>query len=1090
MAADLSRVRHHPLLDYAGVELKQGAVLLDADANELVAILDRRLRALASDVLGRSTVSQTTPDAFRLTVLAGALRIGRGRLYVDGLLAENHGSGGADFDPLLAEPTRSTSTPLTAQPYLPVPLQPPTGGRQLVYLDVWQRVVTHLEDPALVETAVGVETSSRLQTVWQVRLLGGVGADAACGSELEAWNALTAPSSGRLSSGTFDVPPASDPCELPPTGGYRGLENQLYRVEIHDAGQPGGDATFKWSRENASVGSRVASVISATELELDSLGRDEVLGIADGDWIEITDDHREFALQAGEMRRVSLANPDTRRITLNAALPGPMLPGSFPDGTLAATRNLRVRRWDQRGPVFRTGSDVPIQNLDDITSTGVIRVPAAGTTVLLENGVTASFASTGAPGFKTGDYWVFAARTSDATVEELDNAPPRGVHHHYARLGLWDVAAGAVTDCRTPWPPRGDEGDCGCTECVTPESHASGQLTIQAAVDRVRDSGGTVCLHAGVYPLREPVRVAGARSLAIRGQGAASVITAPGTAFQIEGAAGLVIEKLSVLSIGAQSAITARTVAGLRLSELVLVVIGANDGNGAGIGLQGLCAGVAIHDNLIVAPDGVRSEGSPGQRSPLALTAAMQVRDNVLWCRRRGVSLEGRVAHLSGHRIENNEVLGCRDGGLAALGLALPGASMRICGNTLSVNGPGIECGVDGAWIEGNKLNATSQAERAAVGSAIVLATGLDPTGSDQAQVLANQISGFADAGVLISAPVRDLICKFNIVENCGAGIVMGDDAEASAVSIENNHIRDIRGTGTLAAAGLAVGIGVARAAAATVAGNQVRRVALAVTNARFLAGIFMLGVERSRIHGNEIGEIGPVGDFSGIGVGILVTTPYAECDVARNQVERDAEPQASPGESAWAALLVADGSLFGSANLGTSTTGTGNVNTVATGAAINRTANTTTVRVDDRRTLVMSGNRATISTARNDFIGSVAAGTIAGAAAAAVQGGAASVQGNTFAARGRAPAVFVVASAEALFSDNRCTHQGSRGLPAVLLNTPVALVNANRVRSGDLSIAIAGSKTFTALGNITSGVVRVNNSPLPAPWAALNVIG
>ena len=69
MATDFSRVRLNPLLDYAGVELKQGGVLLDADANELVAIVDRRLRALASDVLGRATVSATTPDAFKLASL-------------------------------------------------------------------------------------------------------------------------------------------------------------------------------------------------------------------------------------------------------------------------------------------------------------------------------------------------------------------------------------------------------------------------------------------------------------------------------------------------------------------------------------------------------------------------------------------------------------------------------------------------------------------------------------------------------------------------------------------------------------------------------------------------------------------------------------------------------------------------------------------------------------------------------------------------------------------------------------------------------------------------------------------------------------
>ena len=87
MATDLSRIRHDPLLDWSGVQLRQGGVLLDADANELVAVLDRRLRALASDVLGRSTVSQTTPDAFRITAGGGGLQIGRGRMYVDGLLA-------------------------------------------------------------------------------------------------------------------------------------------------------------------------------------------------------------------------------------------------------------------------------------------------------------------------------------------------------------------------------------------------------------------------------------------------------------------------------------------------------------------------------------------------------------------------------------------------------------------------------------------------------------------------------------------------------------------------------------------------------------------------------------------------------------------------------------------------------------------------------------------------------------------------------------------------------------------------------------------------------------------------------------------
>ena len=254
MGADLSRIRSNPLLDFAGVELKQGGVVLDADFNELVAVIDRRLRAVASDVLGRNTASQTTPDAFRIQVVGGTLQIGKGRLYVDGLLAENHGRESDDpakkaFDPLMGEATFVDPLTYLTQPYFPSPPTLPTAGRHLVYLDVWEREVTHIERPELVEIAVGVETSSRKQTVWQVRVLSPDSGTATCATpdgEVNGWAAVIAPSSGRLTTGTFDVPPSQDPCELPPTGGYRGLENQTYRVEIHDPGQPGGTATFKW----------------------------------------------------------------------------------------------------------------------------------------------------------------------------------------------------------------------------------------------------------------------------------------------------------------------------------------------------------------------------------------------------------------------------------------------------------------------------------------------------------------------------------------------------------------------------------------------------------------------------------------------------------------------------------------------------------------------------------------------------------------------------------------------------------------------------------------------------------------------------
>ncbi|MFX8848757.1 DUF6519 domain-containing protein, partial [Acinetobacter baumannii] len=49
---------------------------------------------------------------------------------------------------------------------------------------------------------------------------------------------------------------SSDPCILSPTAAYRGTENQLYRIEIQQGNLGGGQATFKWSRDNGSVAAR------------------------------------------------------------------------------------------------------------------------------------------------------------------------------------------------------------------------------------------------------------------------------------------------------------------------------------------------------------------------------------------------------------------------------------------------------------------------------------------------------------------------------------------------------------------------------------------------------------------------------------------------------------------------------------------------------------------------------------------------------------------------------------------------------------------------------------------------------------------
>jgi len=71
--------------------------------------------------------------------------------------------------------------------------------------------VTRLERPDLVESAVAVEFSSRMQTVWQVRVLAGdAGSAATCGppdASVPGRAARTASCTGEPSIGTFDVAP-------------------------------------------------------------------------------------------------------------------------------------------------------------------------------------------------------------------------------------------------------------------------------------------------------------------------------------------------------------------------------------------------------------------------------------------------------------------------------------------------------------------------------------------------------------------------------------------------------------------------------------------------------------------------------------------------------------------------------------------------------------------------------------------------------------------------------------------------------------------------------------------------------------------
>src|SRR5579872_1463781 len=783
MSFDMSRVTFDPWKDFSSVVMQQGRVQLDSDWNEWLAELTRRIRAGTMDIVGRAVYPATTPNAFLITPQGSSIIIGVGRMYVDGLLVENHGlpapgSGGwippnpgppgsqPAWDPALDELVGQNAVDYEHQPYFPGVAQqapfPTTGGPFLVYLDVWQREVTFLEAPDLIEKAVGVDTTGRLQTVWQVRLLDVSGSgDVTCGTkDITAWTNLIQPSAGRLTTGI--VPSStSGPCCLAPNTGFTGLENQLYRVEIHQVPPSGSSVppTFKWSRNNASVATPVTGISQdRTVLTVQSTGRDNVLRFTKDDWVEITDDWLELNGEHGELHQVTLVTDSNNTITLAT----PVTAGTFPvdaNGLTHPERHTRVIKWDQQGKVFESDGTTVWTDLNAPGSTGEIPVPPAGTSLILENGVTVSFDLDPSGGaFQVGDYWNFAARTLDGTVENLVKAPPRGIHHHYARLAMLTLGQ-KPTDCRIQWPPQ---EDCACTSCVTAQSHNNNTWTIQQAIDAVvLAGGGKVCLGPGTYNIAATINVVSTNNpvqhLAICGHGLPTLVPIP----QFQGQSIMQIQKAIdvdvydlAFSCGAPlpnpNGVINQPV-GLSITDSVYVRVehcgfglaGDTTQLSAGITLAGLIINCSFRENLFT---NVQLGVAPGSTDSLALLQ-FDMEHNQMYCTEGAVSLNNVAGLVALEvRFANNFVQSSSGFVLAGFGL-----DVIVEENTFSLTavtpadfapyGAAVACNMSQLRVANNEisrnivpLSATVSADTNGVlapGSYIWVVTALETSGQE-----------------------------------------------------------------------------------------------------------------------------------------------------------------------------------------------------------------------------------------------------------------------------------------------------------------------------------------------------------------------
>jgi acylphosphatase len=269
----------------------------------------------------------------------------------------------------------------------------------------------------------GPDTTTRTKIEWQVRLQKIEDSDnspSVSGMKFLSESSSSGTLQVRTNQSKIISSTSDDLCMLPPTSGYRSLENHLYRVEVHKLGsKPGDEITFKFSRENGSVVAKIVDIVGTT-LYISSIGRDITSDLR-GQWVEITDDRYDLWGMPGTLVKIK----DDSNIQGQLEFDSSSTKGKqITEENFPKQFNPKIRRWDSK--------DGDQKVLESKNNDGFLS---------LENGIEIKFSKKGT--YNTGDYWIIPARTGTSDVEwpQNDEGLPtecqaEGIKHHYASLAL------------------------------------------------------------------------------------------------------------------------------------------------------------------------------------------------------------------------------------------------------------------------------------------------------------------------------------------------------------------------------------------------------------------------------------------------------------------------------------------------------------------------------------------------------------------------------------------------------------------------------------------------------------------------------
>ncbi|MGP0628512.1 DUF6519 domain-containing protein [Nitrospina sp. 32_T5] len=452
MKTQISRNSRVPSNRYSGVYQQQGRMLTDADWNELSDLVKERLHQALTDVLG----SGVPKDRGMIELKDKDREVDSmrwGRVFVNGIPAEvrprvEEGEAppeSFEFDKQADLPPGNNDALIT----------PPATGEYWLYVDVWDRTVTSLEDGQLRDPALqGADTCTRTQTMAQIKW-------AESAADIEALPQKgNAPLSLILRQGRTEPDPC-DPCAEEVNLDME-IGNYLFRVEVHDAEYNNAgrllNLTLKWSSENG-----------AEQYEVQEADTDYPPGFLDyGKWTY------EFfsgadALFASEKHLGVFLQRNN-----DYPLRGPLVQGNAPEGeeepfslirrwdgycTLSRSnpsQNWTVEGADRISPLSTaSGEDAP--GHVDVDDTLMIGLSALDLEVALrvkdESGTERDAV------FVPGDFWYAPVRERVHMAGDviLPAQEPEGIRHHYLKLAK--IVDGNVVTEDTVWNGPGADGE-------------------------------------------------------------------------------------------------------------------------------------------------------------------------------------------------------------------------------------------------------------------------------------------------------------------------------------------------------------------------------------------------------------------------------------------------------------------------------------------------------------------------------------------------------------------------------------------------------------------------------------------------------